>query len=71
MAKRVVTARVETELADAVAAKADEHGESVTDVIVEAFRAYLGVRPAAKGRCPHPKSRIHRGLCHACGMAVP
>ncbi len=76
MAKRVVTARVETDLIDAVTARVAERGESVTDVIVRAFREYLdspGAPPVPKGGrvCPHPKARVFKGLCMACGKAVP
>ena len=45
MAKRLQTYRVDGDLADAVAARAAEEGETVTDVITRAFREYVEGEP--------------------------
>lgn len=85
MAKRMVSARIEGDLLDAVTARTEERGENVTDVIVRGFRAYLDpsgtqvltadeARPQPglpRSACPHPKARVFKGLCHLCGKAVP
>lgn len=45
MAKRLQTYRIDGDLADAVAARAAEEGETVTDVITRAFREYVEGKP--------------------------
>ena len=45
MAKRLQTYRVDGDLADAVAARAADEGETVTDVITRAFREYVEGEP--------------------------
>jgi hypothetical protein len=84
MAKRMVSARVDTELLDAVTARVKARGENITDVIERGFRAYLDpldtrqllphagpAQSAGGSACPHPKARVFKGLCYACGRAVP
>ena len=97
-AKELLTARIDGDLKRAVAAKAAERGETVTEVIVRAFTAYIQAdlagqaaspapppsvepvytRPPAQqarvslsGQCPpHPKARVIKGFCGACGRSV-
>lgn len=85
-AKRTLNYRIDSQLADAVRAMAEMRGESVTDIVVRAFKAYIDAEPAprkpkgtrrdppdpVKGTsgCPHPRARILKGLCHACGSYV-
>ena len=81
MAKRLATYRIDGELADAVAARAAERGETVTDVITRAFREYVSAAPRLSlgaeepppprnrtgkpAPCPH---RIRPGsYCKTCG----
>ena len=97
-AKELMTARIDGHLKRAVAAKAAERGETVTEVIVRACTVYiqadlagqdvspappLSVEPvytrppvqrtrvSLPGQCPpHPKARVLKGFCGACGRSV-
>jgi hypothetical protein len=68
--------RVDDDLWQCALTKARTEDRTITEVITTGLRGYIGIAPpvrierpaAATGQCPpHPKARVIKGLCGACG----
>jgi hypothetical protein len=63
MAKRLQTYRVDEDLGDAVIAEAARRGETVTDVIIRAFREYIKIGTGGAGPGPGPSRKSGKDPC--------